>query len=407
MESLVRLFFVQGQISDLEQAYNSDPQGTARLIFYWRDRNRGLGLRKLFQLAFIWIAERDPTFLGLLPQIPVYGCWKDLVVIAGKLPIALEPIAQLFASQLLCDQKAMRQGKYITTAAKWFPSAHAANGRSSLTQRVQAILNVTEEGMRRTFLSPLRFYLQTAERQLSTAQSPNYRRVTKGANKRYAQTFRRINNTWTATESRPQSLLEVVANILAGRPLEAEKHWKRYVGGATAIDVAVVCDSSTSDIVYPITLALAVGKDNIYRYANPVVRVKFPAESSLALKVAILQNESNEAQISLAGVSTPCVVVVTSKPFPQPLPLLAEGQRLVWWRSGPTVTVTEHSPRHVEICGFNAKLFSVLAKGHVPSLTHIVASTLEKYHKITTSGSEISLSDALCRRIELQPSVDH
>jgi hypothetical protein len=382
MEAFIRLFFTQGCTSDLEQAYLQSPQETARLIFYWRDRNKGLGRRNLFYVAFHYLVERDPGFLQLLPQVPIYGCWKDLVVLADTLPIALEPIAKIFADQLRKDQLAMRVGKYVTTAAKWFPSSHAARGRSALTQRVQELLEVTEEQMRRNFLSPLRHYLQTAERHLSTRQPVNYRRATRGANQRYAQTFRRRDMNWMPPPITPRSLLEVVRTVLAGQPLEADRHWARYQGSASAVGMAVVCDPRTVEPSYPIALALAAGKAGIYTFSNPSVALSFPSNASLALRIAMLQASKTGPTLSLTGITAPCIVVVTSQPFPLSLPTLLPGQRLIWWHPAPQIGVQEHSPQHVEICGFTQKLFSVLTKGHIPALAHVVASTLEKYTRI-------------------------
>jgi hypothetical protein len=379
MEAFVRLFFTQGRVSDLEQAYRLSPQETARLLLYWRDRNKGLGRRNLFYLAVRFLVDRDPSFLQLLPQIPKYGCWKDLVILATSIPTALEPSAQLFAQQLKQDQAAMRAGHYISTAAKWFPSSHAIRGRSAFTQRVQELLAVTEEQMRRTYLSPLRHYLQIAERQLSAREPVNYRRATRGANERYAQTFRRRDAGWMPPPVIPHSLLEVVRSVLRGQLFEADNYWARYQKSATGVGMAVVCDPRVPDPSYPIALSLASGKEGIYTYSTPSVLIKFPPASSLALRVAALQASRTGPTLSLTDITAPCIVVVTLQPLPATLPTLLPGQRLLWWRAAPTVAVREHSPYHIEICGFTPKLFSTLAKGHVPALTHIVASTLEKY----------------------------
>ena len=383
MEAFVRLFFEQGSLSDLQQAYCLDPEGTARLLFYWRDRNRGLGQRTKFHLAYTYLVHQDSRYLHLLPQIPVYGCWKDLVILAGMISIAVEPIAQLFAQQLQLDQVAMRAGKYISTAAKWFPSSHAKHGRTILTQRVQVLLAVTEEGMRRTFLTPLRYYLQLAEVHLSTRQPINYRRITKGAIARYTQVFRRNDATWQPRTVIPRSVLDVVTNVLEGKVVDADKYWNRYCVTATARGVAVVCDTRTVIPAYPIAFALAVATEGIYTFTNPSVLVTIPPEASLPLKIATLQKCNASTEVSLVGITAPCIIVLTSQPIPTPLPLLAPNQRLIWWREGTPVAVIEHGVYCIEICGFVRKLFSVLAKGHIPSLAHIVAGTLNKYTSLT------------------------
>jgi hypothetical protein len=383
MAELVRLFFLQGQVSDLEQAYSKDPQSTIRLLFYWRDRNAGLGHRSLFFAAFHYLVTRDDSLLRLLPQVPVYGCWKDLVVLADRIEQALEPVAQLFSRQLPLDQARMRSGQSVTTAAKWFPSSHSRYGRSALTERVQALLEVTEEQMRRTYLSPLRHYLQTAERSLSARSAVNYTRATRGAVSRYTAAFHRGDATWVPRNPRgkPKSLVEVVDFVLKGYSEQADQHWQRYQASASAVGLAVVCDPRVEPC-YPIALALAAGKAGMYTYSSPSLRLTFPSSASLALRVASLAASRAESSLSLDGIDAACVVVVTGQEFPTPLPVLAREQRLLWWRSGGPVAVIEHSPYHIEIRGFSRKIFSALSKGQIPSLAHIVASTLTKYHAI-------------------------
>ena len=380
MEALVRLFFVQGKITDLEESYARDPAETARLIFYWRDKRLGLGRKRLFHLAFRWLVEQDPSFLYLLPQVPSHGSWKDLVIIASTVPIAMEPIACLFAQQLLKDREAMCNGHRITTAAKWYPTNHAVNGRSQLTRTVETLLQVNEEGMRVNYLSPLRHYLQITERHLSTHQLINYSKVPFNASQRYTQTFKRLDPLWKPSPlPPPHSLLETVQQVLKGRVTDIDKYWNRYRKGASAIGLAVVCDPQSSDPSYPITFAGSVGKKGIYTYSDPSIEIKFPSTSSLLLQVGTLQAISSSSQLSLNGIVAECIVVVTSRPLPSPLPVLAPGQRLVWWHCRRPVAIKEHGMYCIEICGFTPKLFSTLSKGHLPSLKHIVASTLNNY----------------------------
>lgn len=231
-------------LTTFDAAYSQDAAQTIRMLLYVRDKKDGLGMRQLFCTIFmhLWRRATGPAMKGvgkidgsmeedaprpgtpragttvpltaaqchlcrhqllsLLPRIPDYGSWKDLVLLAQSDATLRAAIVPLFAAQLQEDRlrllnapptlpdaparqeddrdKASRRPGHrrISTAAKWFPSTHSKYRNSPLVAEVRAILGLTEATMRKNYLSPLRAHLALIEHELSQPGSSGRTPVT-------------------------------------------------------------------------------------------------------------------------------------------------------------------------------------------------------------------------------------
>ena len=102
------------------------------LLFQARDVRGGKGIRDVSQ-TMIWHlltgTKHQQIMLNLLEQIPEYGSWRDLKVLAvetkKELPLSadeiLSRITSLFVNQLKIDEWNLLQGSPISLAAKYAP----------------------------------------------------------------------------------------------------------------------------------------------------------------------------------------------------------------------------------------------------------------------------------------------
>ncbi len=137
--------------------------------FYLRDPVHGRGERRLGRLCFNWLADTHPAiFLKLLPLIPRYGRWDDLLYITQS---NIRPIVHTFVfNQLHVDMLHLRIGLPISECAKWLPTEGKAYAR-----RFQCEFFGLLQGLRltpkeyRVTLSSLRPAISSS---LSTPSSP-------------------------------------------------------------------------------------------------------------------------------------------------------------------------------------------------------------------------------------------
>jgi len=389
MEAFQRLFFNQGSIADFDLAFATDRQLLVKLLFYIRDKNRGLGLKALFCSAFVYMARLEPQMYKLLSFIPRYGCWKDLVLIADTDSSAVPLVATLFAKRFLADLKLMRSGKRISTAAKWYPSARSKRGRSPLTAAVQNILDTNEAGLRRGYLSPLRHYLDLVEIKMARHEWTQIRpeRLSRGASTRYRTPLLRRDYSLKFRELRPRSLLQTVEAVLAGATNKVEHCWGKYSATITARGAAIVCDIRGSSPAYAITTALALGKAGIYTYDNPPALVTLPPAASLCAKVHRLLDIEREAELNWLSLPADYIIVVTEQP--PPVTLLRDSEqhskRIVWWQLGGLVELKQLGARVLIMRGTSEKLFTALLKGYFPHATTLINTALQAYNDIALS----------------------
>lgn len=149
-----------------ERAYYSDPTLALRALFYTRDIRGGQGERAIFRACLRRVEEIDPGLAAkLVPFIPIYGRWDDLLVLKG-----LDKAAEVIGGQLAEDEQHMKDGGSVSLLAKWLPSENASSAKSSeLARELMKHLGLKPSQYRRK-LSALRGHIDLLERRMSAGE---------------------------------------------------------------------------------------------------------------------------------------------------------------------------------------------------------------------------------------------
>ena len=155
--------------NDFCEAFRENQMLALRWLFYARDvRGSGLGERRLFRAIINWLAEDRPTLAeALLPLIPEYGRWDDLVMLVDCPSVRREVIA-LINEQFFKDNLEVRKKNgHPSLLAKWLPSANASSAETRRRAKIiYKALGMTESAYRK-HLSILRKRLKVVERDMS------------------------------------------------------------------------------------------------------------------------------------------------------------------------------------------------------------------------------------------------
>ena len=113
-------------IQKFELAFQEDPLGAMRCLFYARDIRGGLGERRVFRVLLPYIAKKHKDELDKnLRLVPEYGRYDDLYsLINTKLE---ERMWDIIATQLLKDKVNMQKGNPVSLLAKWLKKADSKN----------------------------------------------------------------------------------------------------------------------------------------------------------------------------------------------------------------------------------------------------------------------------------------
>lgn len=129
-------------IQKFELAFQEDPLGAMRCLFYARDVRGGLGERRVFRVLLPYIAKKHKDELDKnLRLVPEYGRYDDLYsLINTKLE---ERMWDIIATQLLKDKVNMQKGNPVSLLAKWLKKADSKNPNT----KKLGILTAKELGM--------------------------------------------------------------------------------------------------------------------------------------------------------------------------------------------------------------------------------------------------------------------
>jgi hypothetical protein len=90
------------------------------MAFQTRDIRGGKGEKKLFNKMWQCIYEKHPQLAeALVPLIPEYGSWNDVVHFAAKEPS--QPFLDLLVQQIRADEEAFAAGTKLSLVGKWAP----------------------------------------------------------------------------------------------------------------------------------------------------------------------------------------------------------------------------------------------------------------------------------------------
>ena len=198
-------------------------------MFYLRDIREGLGERDSF-VSFFWVLnEYNPEVAcKVLPLIPEYGRWKDVIDILAEVPDdndLTETIYLLIENQLREDCVNLTEDKSVSLLAKWLPSINASGKSRKIAKRICNKLGLTFENYRKV-LSSLRKYLDVTE--VKTCGSKwneiDYNKVSSNANARYLKSFMKHDS-----ERRQKYLDTLSSPVAAGAIMHASNLYPHEV----------------------------------------------------------------------------------------------------------------------------------------------------------------------------------
>lgn len=154
--------------NDFCDAFRENQMLALRWLFYARDVRGGLGERRLFRAIMNWLAEDKPTLTeALLPLIPEYGRWDDLVMLVDCPNVRREVIAIINEQFFKDNLEVRKKNGHPSLLAKWLPSANASSVETRRRAKIiYNALGMTEPEYRK-HLSMLRKHLKVVERDMS------------------------------------------------------------------------------------------------------------------------------------------------------------------------------------------------------------------------------------------------
>ena len=201
------------------KAYYENKLYAVKWLFFARDREQGIGERRLFRVCLKWLANEDPevakAVFGLSGE---FGRFDDMFALLDT--SLKDDVIAYVDKQLKEDIANMNNNKPCSLLAKWLKSANAS---SSETRRLSKILykglGMTERNYRKT-LSALRKYLKVVEVQMSAKQwnEINYNTVPSRANLIYNDAFLKNDEerrrAYLAALERGDKDVKINANVL-------------------------------------------------------------------------------------------------------------------------------------------------------------------------------------------------
>lgn len=155
------------------KAYNETPILAVVWLMFARDARGGCGERRTFRVIFSRFASENPGLAAkLLPLIPEYGRWDDLVWLydhAASLSLRMS-IEKMIGKQLEDDYDGYLAKKPISLCAKWLPSLNTSSKDTKrIANNLRLGLNLSPKEYRQR-LSTLRKYLNIVERTISAGK---------------------------------------------------------------------------------------------------------------------------------------------------------------------------------------------------------------------------------------------
>lgn len=179
-------------IQKFELAFQEDPLGAMRCLFYARDVRGGIGERRVFRVLLPYIAKEHKAELDKnLRLVPEYGRYDDLYsLINTKLE---ERMWDIIATQLLKDKVNMQKGNPVSLLAKWLKKADSKNPNT----KKLGILTAKKLGMSvydyKRLCVKLRRHIDVVEQRMSANEwdTINYPAVPSRAMMCYREAFSR------------------------------------------------------------------------------------------------------------------------------------------------------------------------------------------------------------------------
>ena len=177
-------------------AYNENPVLAVIWMFFARDIREGCGERRTFRVIFERFCRENPeAAIKLIPLIPFYGRWDDVVeVVFGDVPCEVrDAAALLLLKQVRSDIHSYNMDEPVSLLGKWLPSLNTSSRESC--RRAEFLRNAfawTPKQYRKN-LSALRRRIKVVEQKMSANQwsDIDYNGVPSRAAMNYREAFDR------------------------------------------------------------------------------------------------------------------------------------------------------------------------------------------------------------------------
>ena len=354
-------------IQKFMDALNEDLVSAVKWMFYLRDVREGLGERDSFVNLFITLhAYNQDAAIKVLPLVPMYGRWKDVIDIFSRCADHLEitdKIYEMVHDQLMKDCEDMSAGKSISLLAKWMPSINASPKARKVALRFCrkfSLLHKEYRGM----LAALRQYLDVTEVKTCGGawNMVDYNKVSSNANARYVKALMKHDperrKKYLAALEKPEKTGVVMhttnlyphevyskytkleryalyGNTLAVEDPGVEALWKNLKDIKTTGNTMVVCDGSGSmeryingSSVMAIDVARSLGvffseratgefKDKIIEFSANPQYIDLSGCKSLVEKYNTLLNYTDCSNTNLEKVFDLLLVTAINNRMPQ------------------------------------------------------------------------------------------
>ena len=179
-------------IQKFELAFQEDPLGAMRCLFWVRDCRGGAGERRVFRVLLPYIAQKHYEELYRnLELIPEYGRWDDFYALIGT-PME-EQFWPFISWKLFRDIKEMEAGRPCSLLAKWLKKADASSPNTrKLGIYTAKKLRMSVYDYKRLCVK-LRRYIDVVEQRMSANEwdTINYPAVPSRAMMNYRKAFAR------------------------------------------------------------------------------------------------------------------------------------------------------------------------------------------------------------------------
>jgi len=187
-------------IKDFMKVFLDNKVLAIQFLFFIRDREEGLGERRLFRVIFRHLAITESELIKkVIPVVAEYGRYDDLFELF-ETPLE-EDMLKYITTQWNKDVLDMEKGKNISLLTKWLPSINASPKKKKQAKKIIAYLNLecndTENEIKekdyRKALSLMRRYLDVVEKKMCANEwdKIKYENVPSRANLNYNDAFLR------------------------------------------------------------------------------------------------------------------------------------------------------------------------------------------------------------------------
>ena len=179
-------------IKDFDKVCLDNKVLAMQFLFFIRDREEGLGERRLFRIIIKHLANTEPEIVKkVIPVIADYGRFDDLLELFDT-PVEKETLS-LMKEQWEEDIHLMGIGESVSLLAKWLPSINASSKKQKeRAKKIIKFFGIKEKDYRKC-LSMLREHIDVTERKMCANKwdKIKYENVPSRANLNYNNAFLR------------------------------------------------------------------------------------------------------------------------------------------------------------------------------------------------------------------------